>query len=161
MISLSIARFPVNTRGYHLDLLARNPLWQHNLNYGHGTGHGVGYFLNVHEGPMSIRQEYNEHVIEPGMVLSNEPGLYRQGEYGIRTENMIVCVKDESTAFGDFLRFYTLTLCPIDTRAIDKSLMTKDEINWLNSFHQRVYDELETLMDDELRIWLKEITQPI
>lgn len=161
MISLSMARFPVNTRGYHLDILARNPLWQHNLNYGHGTGHGVGYFLNVHEGPMSIRQEFNDHAIEPGMVLSNEPGVYRQGEYGIRTENMIVCVKDESTAFGDFLRFDTLTLCPIDTSAIDKSLMTMEEIIWLNNYHQRVYDELMPLLDDELKIWLKEITQPI
>lgn len=161
MISLSMAIFPVGTRGYHLDMLARNPLWQHNLNYGHGTGHGVGYFLNVHEGPMSIRQEFNEHAIEPGMVLSNEPGLYRQGEYGIRTENMIVCVKDESSAFGDFLRFDTLTLCPIDTSAIDRNLMTLEEIHWLNSYHQRVYNELEPLLDDELTIWLKEITEPI
>lgn len=161
MISLSMAKFPVNTRGYHLDMLARNPLWQHNLNYGHGTGHGVGYFLNVHEGPMSIRQEFNEHALEPGMVLSNEPGLYRQGEYGIRTENMIVCVKDKNSAFGDFLCFDTLTLCPIDTSAIDKSLLSTEEINWLNSYHQRVYDELETLLDEELRVWLKEITQPI
>ncbi|HET6557387.1 MAG TPA: aminopeptidase P family protein [Prolixibacteraceae bacterium] len=161
MISLSMAKFPINTRGYHLDLLARHPLWQHNLNYGHGTGHGVGYFLNVHEGPMSIRQEYNEHAIEPGMVLSNEPGLYRQGEYGIRTENMIVCVKDESSAFGDFLRFDTLTLCPIDTRAIDKSLMTKEEINWLNSYHQRVWTELEPMVNDELKIYLLELTKPI
>lgn len=161
MISLSMARFPVNTKGYHLDILARNPLWQHNLNYGHGTGHGVGYFLNVHEGPMSIRQEYNEHVIGPGMILSNEPGLYREGEYGIRIENMIVCVKDGSSAFGDFLRFDTLTLCPIDTMAIDKNLMTTEEIHWLNSYHQRVYEELEALLNDELKIWLKELTQPI
>lgn len=161
MISLSMAKFPANTRGYHLDILARYPLWQHNLNYGHGTGHGVGYFLNVHEGPMSIRQEFNEHAIEPGMVLSNEPGLYLPGEYGIRTENMIVCVKDKDSEFGDFLRFDTLTLCPIDTSAIDKNLMTSQEINWLNRYHQWVYDELEPLVNDELSIWLKEVTLPI
>ncbi|MBC8005855.1 MAG: aminopeptidase P family protein, partial [Verrucomicrobia bacterium] len=161
MISLSMAKFPVNTRGYHLDILARNPLWQQNLNYGHGTGHGVGYFLNVHEGPMSIRQEFNEHTIEPGMVLSNEPGMYLTGEYGIRTENMMACVKDENTEFGDFLRFDTLTICPIDTSAIDKNLMTNEEINWLNNYHLWVYEELEPLIDDELRIWLKEITLPI
>lgn len=161
MISLSMAKFPVGTRGYHLDILARNDLWQHQLNYGHGTGHGVGYFLNVHEGPMSIRQEFNEHVIEPGMVLSNEPGIYRQGDYGIRTENMIVCVKDETTEFGDFLRFDTLTLCPIDTAAIDKSLLNGQEIAWLNNYHQRVKAELEPLVSDELKLFLQELTMPL
>ena len=161
MIALTIARFPVNTKGYHLDILARNALWQIGLNYGHGTGHGVGYFLNVHEGPMSIRQEFNDHSIEPGMVLSNEPGLYRLGEYGIRTENMIVCRKDESTEFGDFLRFDTLTLCPIDTRPIDKNLIHLEEITWLNAYHQRVCDELAPLVNDELKGFLTEITKPI
>ena len=161
MISLALAKFPIGTRGYHLDILARKDLWQHGLNYGHGTGHGVGYFLNVHEGPMSIRQEFNDQAIEAGMVISNEPALYRLGEYGLRTENLIVCLKDESNQFGDFLRFDTLTLCPIDTSAIDKSLMNQQEINWLNSYHQRVFDELEPLVDGELKEYLKELTNKL
>ena len=161
MISLTMAKFPVNTRGYHLDILARKDLWKHGLNYAHGTGHGVGYFLNVHEGPMSIRQEFNDRTIEPGMVLSNEPAMYRLGEYGLRTENMIVCLKDESNIFGDFLRFDTLTLCPIDTNAVDKSLMNPEEIDWLNTYHQRVFDELAPLVNDELKAFLKEQTRPI
>ena len=161
MISLSMAKFPVNTRGYHLDILARKGLWKHGLNYGHGTGHGVGYFLNVHEGPMSIRQEFNDRAIEAGMVISNEPALYRLGDYGIRTENLIVCVKDETTGFGDFLRFDTLTICPIDTKAIDKSLLNPEEIEWLNSYHQMVFEELEPLVNDELRSFLEKLTRAI
>jgi len=161
MISLTMARFPVGTRGYHLDILARKPLWQNNLNYGHGTGHGVGYFLNVHEGPMSIRQEFNEYPIEAGMVISNEPAMYRPGEYGIRTENLIVCRKDATSDFGDFLCFDTLTLCPIDTRPIDKNLMDQHEIEWLNNYHQIVLAELEPLVDDELKIYLRELTSAI
>lgn len=161
MISLTMAKFPVNTRGYHLDILARKDMWKHGLNYGHGTGHGVGYFLNVHEGPMSIRQEFNDRVIEPGMVLSNEPALYRFGEYGLRTENIIVCIKDESTVFGDFLRFDTLTLCPIDIKAIDKSLLLPEETTWLNSYHQKVYRELKPFLHEELQDFLKELTKPL
>jgi len=160
MIALSMAQFPVNTRGYHLDILARKAMWQHGLNYGHGTGHGVGYFLNVHEGPMSIRQEFNEHTIEPGMVLSNEPALYRNGEYGIRTENMMVCQKAEATEFGDFLKFETLTLCPIDTKAIDKSLLNPEEIEWLNTYHQKVFEELVPMVNGELKAFLEELTRP-
>ncbi len=161
MISLTLAKFPVNTRGYHLDILARKDLWQHRINYGHGTGHGVGYFLNVHEGPMSIRQEFNDRVIETGMVLSNEPAMYRLGEYGLRTENMIVCVNDKSSEFGDFLGFETLTLCPIDTRAIDKSLMNQEEINWLNSYHETVYQELSPMLNEELKVFLEKQTRAI
>ncbi|MBV5314802.1 MAG: aminopeptidase P family protein [Prolixibacteraceae bacterium] len=161
MISLTLAKFPLNTRGYHLDILARKDMWQYGLNYGHGTGHGVGYFLNVHEGPMSIRQEFNDRVMEAGMVLSNEPALYRLGEYGLRTENMIVCLKDESTKFGDFLKFDTLTLCPIDTKAIDKNLLNKDEIEWLNTYHQKVFEELAPIVNKELQGFLKELTKPV
>ena len=161
MISLTNAKFPMNTRGYHLDILARKDMWQHGLNYGHGTGHGVGFFLNVHEGPMSIRQEFNDRVIEAGMVMSNEPALYRLGEYGLRTENMMVCMKDETTEYGEFLRFDTLTLCPIDRKAIEKSLLNADEINWLNNYHQWVYNELSPLLNDELKAFLEEQTQAI
>ena len=161
MISLTNVVFPVNTRGYHLDIMARKDMWRNGLNYGHGTGHGVGYFLNVHEGPMSIRQEFNDRVIEEGMVMSNEPALYRLGEYGLRTENMMVCVKDRSTEYGDFLRFETLTLCPIDLGAIDKSLLNDEEIKWLNDYHQWVYDELSPLLNEELKAFLKEETRAI
>jgi Xaa-Pro aminopeptidase len=161
MISLTLAKFPTNTRGYHLDILARKDMWQHGLNYGHGTGHGVGYFLNVHEGPMSIRQEFNDRVIEAGMVMSNEPAMYRLGEYGLRTENMMVCVKDETTEFGDFLRFDTLTLCPIDTKAIDKQLLNPEEVEWLNNYHQMVFEELAPLLSNELVTYLRTLTQPI
>lgn len=161
MISLTLAKFPTGTRGYHLDILARKDMWRNGLNYGHGTGHGVGYFLNVHEGPMSIRQELNDRAIEAGMVLSNEPALYRLGEYGLRTENIMVCVKDETTGYGDFLRFDTLTLCPIDTKAIDKSLLNKEEIEWLNAYHQQVFDELYPIINEELNEFLKELTKPI
>ena len=161
MISLTLAKFPANTRGYHLDILARKDMWQHGLNYGHGTGHGVGYFLNVHEGPMAIRQEFNDRVIEAGMVLSNEPALYRLGEYGLRTENMMVCVKGETTEFGDFLKFDTLTLCPIDINSIDKNLLNPEEINWLNNYHQQVFEELSPLLDEERKSFLKDLTEPI
>lgn len=161
MISLTNVVFPVNTRGYHLDIMARKDMWRNGLNYGHGTGHGVGYFLNVHEGPMSIRQEFNDRVIEEGMVMSNEPALYRLGEYGLRTENMMVCVKDRSTEYGDFLRFETLTLCPIDLGAIDKSLLNSEEIQWLNDYHQWVYNELSPFLDEELKAFLKEETRAI
>jgi len=161
MISLTNVVFPVNTRGYHLDIMARKDLWRNGLNYGHGTGHGVGYFLNVHEGPMAIRQEFNDRVIEEGMVMSNEPALYRLGEYGLRTENMMVCVKDRSTEYGDFLRFETLTLCPIDLGAIEKSLLNEEEIKWLNDYHQWVYDELSPFLDEDLKAFLKEETREI
>lgn len=161
MIALSSAIFPVNTKGYHLDILARKDLWSNGLNYGHGTGHGVGFFLNVHEGPMSIRQEFNDCPIEEGMVLSNEPALYRDGLYGIRTENLIYCTNKNSGNYGDFLGFETLTLCPIDTNAIDKNLLTPDEIIWLNSYHEKVYDELKELLSEELKQFLQELTKPI
>lgn len=161
MIALTLAKFPVNTRGYHLDILARKDMWKHGLNYGHGTGHGVGYFLNVHEGPMAIRQELNDRPMEAGMVLSNEPALYRQGEYGLRTENMMVCVEDESTEFGNFLSFDTLTLCPIDIQAIESGLLSPEEKNWLNDYHQQVYNELAPRLSDELKAFLFDLTRPV
>ena len=161
MIALTLAKFPAGTKGCHLDILARKALWEHGLNYGHGTGHGVGHFLNVHEGPMSIRQEYNEIPIQPGMVLSNEPGLYREGEYGIRTENMIVCVDKETTGFGHFLGFETLTLCPIDTRLIDFELLTERERSWLNDYHEMVRAELKPMVRKELHEFLEELTRDV
>jgi len=161
MIDLSMAQFPAGTVGCQLDGFARLPLWKNQLNYGHGTGHGVGYFLNVHEGPMSIRQEYNEHTIKPGMVMSNEPGLYREGEYGIRVENVIVCSEKDEVDFGRFLEFETLTLCPIDRRLIEPTLLNDGELKWLNAYHQRVFDELSPLLDEEQIQFLRKQTEPI
>jgi Xaa-Pro aminopeptidase len=161
MIALSMVKFPVGTKGCNIDVLARMALWQHGLNYGHGTGHGVGHFLNVHEGPMSVRQEYNEVALRPGMVLSNEPGLYRAGMYGIRTENMMVCVEKESTEFGNFLGFDTLTLCPIDTSLIDITLLMQDEREWLNHYHSNVFNELKSLVNQDLVAFLAELTRPV
>nr|MBD3620837.1 M24 family metallopeptidase [Sunxiuqinia sp.] len=161
MIALSQSKFPLGTKGCNLDVLARMALWEHGLNYGHGTGHGVGHFLNVHEGPTSIRQEFNEVSLQPGMVLSNEPGLYREGEYGIRTENLMVCVEKETTAFGKFFGFETLTLCPIDTRLIDFELLSENERKWLNHYHQWVRKELEPLVSPELKVFLEELTAEV
>jgi Xaa-Pro aminopeptidase len=155
-IQLSLAKFPEGTKGANIDMLARKALWDSGINYGHGTGHGVGYFLGVHEGPVSIRQEFNNEPIRVGQVTSNEPGLYREGKYGIRIENMIVCREDRETEFGKFLKFDTLTLCPIDLRSINKALMTKEEIEWLNSYHNRVYKEVGPLLSSDIREWLKD-----
>lgn len=161
MIQLTLAKFPAGTKGYQLDVLARQALWNYGLNYGHGTGHGVGHFLNVHEGPMSIRPDNNPEPLRAGQILSNEPGLYREGEYGIRTENMIVCVEGEETAYGKFLQFKTLTLCPIDTRAIVTDLLTEEEILWLNIYHEKVLTEVGPLLELPQRSFLKERCQPI
>jgi len=159
MIALSMAKFPFGTKGCHLDILARRALWDQGLNYGHGTGHGVGHFLNVHEGPMSIRQEYNPVNIEPGMVLSNEPGLYRTNQYGVRTENMMVCVEDEENEFGKFMRFETLTLCPVDLRAIKPDLLTEAEIQWIDNYHAKVREELLNLLPEEMKGFFLSITR--
>lgn len=160
-IALSTARFPRGTIGCHLDVLVRNHLWRNHMNYGHGTSHGIGSFLNVHEGPMSIRQDLNNQPICPGNVLSVEPGIYRTGKYGIRTENVIVCVEDDSSEFGDFLKFETLTVFPIDTRLVDKDLLTSEEIDWINNYHESVYSKLSPLVSSELMVLLKRLTKPI
>lgn len=161
VIALSEVKFPFGTKGCHLDILARKALWDYGINYGHGTGHGVGHFLAVHEGPMSIRQEYNLNPIVSGMVMSNEPAMYREGEYGIRTENMIVCVEKGKTEFGQFLGFETLTLCPIDVDALDKELLLDSEKKWINNYHEKVTNELKPYLNDELNSFLSEITQKV
>jgi Xaa-Pro aminopeptidase len=161
MIALTCAVFPEGTKGCNLDILARKVLWDNGLNYGHGTGHGVGHFLNVHEGPMSIRQEINPVPIEPGMVLSNEPALYRQGKYGIRTENMMVCVEKIETEYGRFFGFETLTLCPIDASLVDTDLLTAEERNWINEYHRNVNGQLKPFLNEELTSYLNELTTPV
>ncbi|MDR1583207.1 MAG: aminopeptidase P family protein [Prevotellaceae bacterium] len=158
MINLSMAVFPAGTRGAQLDILARKFLWEKSKNFLHGTGHGVGHYLNVHEGPQSIRQEENPVTLFPGMVISNEPAIYIEGKYGIRTENLIACKFHNTTAFGDFYTFETLTICPIETKAINVSMMSKEEIKWLNDYHKRVYDSLSPYLEKEEVEYLKTIT---
>jgi Xaa-Pro aminopeptidase len=160
-IKLAMAKFPHGTRGYQLDMLARKALWDHGNDYGHGTGHGVGYCLSVHEGPQVINPSDNKTAIEPGMLISNEPGIYREGEYGIRTENMIICYEDEETEFGQFLKFDTVSLCYIDKSLIEKSLLDKEEIDWINSYHSEVFDKISPHLTKEEKIWLKEKTEPL
>ncbi|WP_296951729.1 aminopeptidase P family protein [uncultured Massilia sp.] len=164
MINLSVARFPRGTRGPMLDALARAPIWAAGIDYGHGTGHGVGYFLNVHEGPQVISPAAMPEphtAIEPGMITSNEPGIYRPGHWGIRIENLVLARVEESTGFGEFLGFETLTLCPIDTRCIDISLMRGDEVAWLNAYHREVRARLLPLVDGAARDWLELRTREI
>jgi len=160
-INLALAKFPNCTRGYQLDFIARRSMWGSGLNYAHGTGHGVGYFLNVHEGPQSISPADNKTFIEAGMLTSNEPAIYREGEYGIRTENLILCYEDEETEFGKFLKFETITLCYIEKALIDISLLDQKEIGWLNSYHLEVFDKLSPHLTDEEKLWLREKTSLI
>jgi len=161
MINLSMAVFPAGTRGAQLDILARKFLWARGKNFLHGTGHGVGHYLNVHEGPQSIRCEENPVALRPGMVTSNEPAIYVEGKYGIRTENLIVCEHYVKTDFGDFYSFDTLTLCPIETKSINISLMSSEEIKWLNDYHSRVYKTLSPYLDNEEVECLKTMTTAI
>jgi Xaa-Pro aminopeptidase len=157
-INLSMAGFPVGTLGPMLDALARAPLWEAGLDFGHGTGHGVGYFLNVHEGPQNISRAIPEPqmAMQPGMITSIEPGLYREGQWGIRIENLVLNVPSEESGqgFGDFLEFETLTLCPIDTRCIEPSLMREDERAWLNRYHALVRERLTPLVNGDAKAWL-------
>ncbi len=153
-IALSRAVFPKGTRGTQLDALARQYLWAEGKAYYHGTGHGVGFFINCHEGPQGIRLNDVPTPLEPGMILSNEPGLYLEGEYGIRTENLIAVEPFETTRFGDFYRFETLTLFPYDTSLIEKEIMTPEETEWVNAYHRKVYAELSPLLDNEEQKWL-------
>ena len=168
-LALSRTRFPRGTLSPMLDAIARAPLWQHGLEYGHGTGHGVGYFLNVHEGPQSISKAIPDaHMaMEPGMITSIEPGLYRPGRWGIRIENLVLNVPAASVApggsteFGEFLEFETLTLCPIDTRCIERSLLRQDEIDWLDGYHALVRERLAPLVGGDALAWLLRRTEPL
>ena len=160
-ISLAKSKFPAGTRGSQIDILARKALWDSGINYLHGTGHGIGHCLNVHEGPQSIRMEENPVTLKPGMVISDEPAMYRTGEYGIRTENMILVREDSETEFGKFLGFDTLTLCFIDTSLIIIPMLSVREHAWLNKYHQMVYDKISPFLDEEEKAWLKEKTTEI
>jgi len=160
-IDLSMAVFPVGTCGCHLDILARNPLWQTKRNFGHGTGHGVGFFLGVHEGPQEFRQNFNAYPYVPGIINTIEPGLYREGLHGVRHEN-VVLVRDAGTSeFGKWYSFETLTLCHYDTSVLVLDLMTPEEIAWLNAYNERVYRELSPRLPAEVAAWLREKTRPV
>ncbi len=160
-INLSRQKFPQGTRGDQLDVLARQALWNLNLNYLHGTGHGIGHFLNVHEGPQSIRMNHNPVTLVPGMITSNEPGLYLTDKYGIRHENLILTVADTTGEFGPFYKFETLTLFPFDLNGIDASLLSAEEKEWLNSYHRKVYESLAPHLSADEQNWLAEKTKTI
>ena len=156
MITLSTTIFPAGTRGVQLDSITRAILWKNQRDYGHGTGHGVGSYLCVHEGPQSIRKEMRDVPMLEHMVCSNEPGIYCEGRYGIRIENLVAVQKDSSNEFGDFYRLETLTLCPLDTRAIIVDMLTEEERQWLNNYNQWVEKTLSPLVGKEQQAWLKE-----
>ena len=161
MIALSRAIFPEGTRGCNIDVIARQPMWQTYRNFGHGTGHGIGFFLNVHEGPQSIRQDLKDQALLLGMVTSNEPGIYREGSHGIRHENVILCIPVAENEFGKWYGFETLTLCYFDTSALCRDLLDKDEIEWLNHYHRMVYEKLSPYLNEQESAWLSKKTQPI
>ncbi len=161
MIDLSMAVFPKGTAGCQLDVLARMPLWRSKRNFGHGTGHGIGYYLCVHEGPQSIRYQYNPQPLLPGMVTSDEPGLYREGMHGIRHENVLLCRDAGAGEFGEWLEFETLTCCHIDTSAIVRELMAPEQLCWLNEYNSHVYDTLAPLLPPDVAAWLRMKTLPV
>lgn len=160
-IALSRAVFPEGTTGTQLDICARYAMWQEGINYLHGTGHGVGSYLNVHEGPHQIRMNFMPAPLHAGMTVTDEPGIYKAGRHGVRIENTLLIVPFQETEFGKFLRFEPLTLCPIDRTPILPSLLDETEINWINSYHQEVYRRLAPLLDEEHRSWLKKQTSPL
>ena len=160
-IDLSMAVFPRGTAGCQIDALAREPLWRAKRNYGHGTGHGVGFFLGVHEGPQDIRQNFNSVALEPGMICSDEPGIYREGMHGIRHENLLLCRSVGDNEFGSWLGFEPLTLCHFDTSCLEVSLLTADEREWLNAYNERVYRTLTPRLPAEVAAWLRNQTLPV
>lgn len=161
MIALTRCIFPQSTTGANIDVLARQPLWNYKRNYGHGTGHGIGYFLCVHEGPQDIRQTWRDQPLLPGMVTSDEPGMYREGSHGVRHENMIVCLPAGSNEFGDWLKFETLTLCYFETSGLLPGLMSREEKEWLNAYHRKVYEEISPFLQSDEAAWLKIKTKEI
>lgn len=161
VISLSTTRFLHGAYGFSLDIMARKPLWDAGIDYKCGTGHGVGFCLNVHEGPQSISMRPVAVRLEKGMILTNEPGIYREGNRGIRTENTMVVAEDQTTEFGQFLKFETISLCPIDRDAVDASLLSDAERRWLNEYHRRVWETLAPLLSADEAAWLKEHTGEI
>lgn len=160
-IQLAMLCFPDGASGTQLDALARKDMWAEGMNFLHGTGHGVGSYLCVHEGPQQIRMEYRPAKFHAGMTVTNEPGIYLEGRFGVRIENLMIAMPYKTTAFGDFLQFETLTLCPIDTAPIDVEMLTEDEIQWLDNYHKMVFHRLSPHLDGEDVAWLREATKPL
>ena len=154
-------RFPKGTCGYQIDAITRRPIWEHSINYGHGTGHGVGYFLNVHEGPQVLNPTNNPVAIEKGMITSIEPGIYRPGKHGIRIENLVHTIADAQTDFGDFYAFEPLTIAAISTSIVKKELLEESQIKWLNDYNAMVFKKLSPFLTEEESNWLKTETQAI
>lgn len=161
MIRLSMVKFPKGTRGVQLDAIARLPLWMQGKDYNHGTGHGVGSFMNVHEGPQNIRKDMNPQELLVGMVVSNEPGYYLEGDYGIRHENLIAVKESETTIHGTFYEFETLTFCPFFKNDIVKEILSEDEINWLNSYHKTCEEKLAPHLEGEVKEWFLSLVSPL
>ncbi|UKI51203.1 MAG: M24 family metallopeptidase [Clostridium sp.] len=166
VINLASAKFLKGIRGINLDILARGPIWNLGIDYKCGTGHGVGYLLSVHEGPNGFRYQIvpernDSAILEPGMITTDEPGIYLEGQYGIRTENELLCVKDESTEFGDFLSFETITYAPIDLDAIEPTILTKAQKDWLNNYHKQVFEKISPYLSPDEVEWLKKYTREI
>ncbi|MBR1869843.1 MAG: aminopeptidase P family protein, partial [Bacteroidales bacterium] len=160
-IDLAKAVFPRGTAGCQLDVLARGPLWLSKRNFGHGTGHGVGFWLGVHEGPQDIRQNFNQQPLLPGMVTSDEPGIYREGMHGVRHENLLLCTEAGVNDFGDWLRFETLTMCHFDTSVLEVRLLDESERKWLNDYNKRVYETLAGRLPAEVAAWLRKKTAAV
>jgi len=160
-IQLAMAMFPSGTAGCQIDALAREPLWRARRNFGHGTGHGVGFFLGVHEGPQDIRQNFNTQPLLPGMIVSDEPGIYREGMHGVRHENLLLVRSAGSNEFGSWLGFETLSLCHFDTSCLEVGLLTAQERDWLNAYNQRVYDILAPRLPSDVASWLFGKTRPV
>ncbi len=158
LIGVSRLRFPRGTRGYQMDILARLPQWERGINFGHGTGHGVGYYLNVHEGPQSISPGPVDTPMLPGMITSVEPGIYRPGKHGVRIENLVLCVESDETEFGAFLAFETLTIAPIFTNLVKKNLLTKAEQAWLRAYNKMVFQKISRYLTAEEKAWLRSVT---
>ncbi|WP_315350246.1 aminopeptidase P family protein [Hoylesella saccharolytica] len=160
-IQLSMCKFPEGTTGTQLDIMARQAMWREGYNYFHGTGHGVGAYLNVHEGPQQVRMEWRSAPFREGMTITDEPGLYLEGQFGVRIENTLLTIPYRSTEFGVFLQFIPLTLCPIDTTPIDVTLLTDEELSWLNAYHDTVCATLAPHLDAAEKVWLEAATKPI
>ena len=160
-IQIELCKFPSGASGTQLDVLARQALWREGLNYLHGTGHGVGTYLNVHEGPHQIRMEWKPAPLVAGMTVTDEPGIYLAGKLGVRIENTLLVIPYKETEFGKFLQFESLTLCPIDKTPILVELLTQEELDWLNQYHQRVFDTLSPHLSDEETVWLREVCMPL
>ena len=160
-LQLQNAQFPAGTCGTQLDVLARIAMWKVGINYLHGTGHGVGQFLSVHEGPHQVRMNHMPTLLEPGMTLTDEPGIYKAGRHGIRIENTLVIVPAQESEFGTFYKFEPLTLCPIDKEAILIDMLNDEELNWFNEYHQMVYNRLKPFLNEQEQAWLEEATSPL